>query len=173
MVLRYRHHPELLPLRALRPQLEIPLVQQARLRLGHRPAHHLLLHHRVVPLPLALRRPVPPSHLDPTHLRRRPRRSALVPDAVGHLGHGPLGALGGLPDGGRAPRSLALAVARCVGCDTGRRIRDDIVADADEVPYCVYARVCAGAGEHGDDCGEGDGAGQGWARHGVSESGAG
>lgn len=159
MVLRHRHHPKLLPLRALRPQLEIPLVQQARPRLGHRPTHHPLLPHHLVPLPLALRRRLPRPLLDPAHLRHRPRRPALVPDAVGHLGHGPLGAVGGLPLSGRAPRSLALAVAWRAGCDSRGWVRDDIVADADEVPYCVYARVCAGAGECGDDCGEGDGAG--------------
>ena len=40
--------------------------------------------------------PLKTLFLDPSHVRSRSRRPALVPDSVGYLEHGYLGPLGGL-----------------------------------------------------------------------------
>lgn len=172
MVLRDRPHPKLLPLRPLRPRLEIPLVVPTCPRLGHRPPRHRLLHRRLGRLPLPLRRPFKIPLLDPAHVCRRPRRPALVSDAMGDVRNGAVGSLGGIPARGRYGRADAVAVAGRAGYNSGSRVRDDFAADADALSYRLYAGLRAGAGQRGDDCGEGVRAGQRRAGQCVSKPGA-
>ena len=159
LVLRYRSDPELLPQRPLRPQLEIPLVKQARPHMGHRPPCPRLLRRRLGPRPLALRSRLPLPQLDPPHLRHRPRRTPLGTDAPRHVRHGRVGALGHHPSRRRARWPLIVVVARRAGCAAGGRLRHDPSADADALPHRVYARVRAGPGQCRDYRGTGDGAG--------------
>ena len=67
-------------------------------------------------------------------------------DAVGDLRNGLVGSVGGIPARGRHSRAHALAMAGRAGCDSGRRVRNDSVADADALPYRVHAGLRAGAG---------------------------
>ena len=172
VVLHHRPHPKLFPLRSLRPRLEIPLVLAARPCLVHRPSRPRILRWRLGRHPLPLRRPLETPLLDPTHVRRRPRGPALVPNALGDLGHGPLGPVGRVAARGRFGRSDVVAVARGAGCGPGGRVRHDTPSDTDTVPHRVHAGVRAGAWVCGDDRGEGVRAGQRGARVGIPESGA-
>ncbi len=145
MVLRHRPNPKFLPLRPLRPRLEIPLVQPTRTRLGSCPFGNRLLRGRLGRPPLGLRDPVKIPLLDPTHVRRRTRRSAMVPDVVGHIGHGPLGSMGWITSRGRYGRTYTVALARCSRCHPRRRVRHDPAPDADEISHRLHARLGAGA----------------------------
>lgn len=146
LVLRHRHHPELLPIRTIRTQLAIPLelcpcanmdgrppgLRVLRGRLG-RPARHLLTG-------------VTAPFLDPAHVRRRSRRPALVSDALGYFRHGILGAVGRLTARGRLGGQDPVALARNARRHPRRRLRHDPPPNADSFPRRLLPGVCPGAG---------------------------
>ena len=63
-----------------------------------------------------------------------------------------------------------MALARSAGRNSGRRVRDDLAPDVDEVPCDVYTCSGAGAWECEYDGGASDGTGQRWSGDGVSQS---
>ncbi len=157
VVLRDRPHPELLAQRPLRPQLGLPLELQPRQSVADRPARHPLLRLRLGRLPLALRHPFKRPQLDPPRLRHRPRRPALVPNALGNLKHRAVRPLGRGSSSQRACGSQSLAMARRARLASRSRLWHDPAADADEDPYRVHAHRGTGAGIHRDDSGPRDG----------------
>ncbi|KAL8830931.1 MAG: hypothetical protein Q9170_005505 [Blastenia crenularia] len=97
--------------------------------------------------------------LDHPHLRHRLGLPPLGADAMVRLRHGRLGPLGRWPGCAGNGGEDTLALARSVGCGSGGGLWHDFTADVDAVSCYVYACGGAGAGECGDDGGEGDGAG--------------
>lgn len=113
-----------------------------------RPPRLRLLHRRLGHLTDHLLEGLATPFVDPTHVRRRPRRPSVVPDAVGRLGHGIVGALGRLAARRRPRRPDPLALARDPRRHPGRRLRHDPPADADPLPRHLHLGLRAGAGVH-------------------------
>lgn len=156
----------------LRPQLEVSLVQHQRRRLVHGAPHNLLLRLHLGRHPLPLQLPLALALLDPPRLRHRSPRPPLVPDALGHLGNGPVHPPGRLlRDNASTDRPRLVTVARRPRCPSGRRFRDDPAPDSNSVPYHVHTGVRTGAGERGNYRREGRRARQTWAGCCVSEFG--
>ena len=76
--------------------------------------------------------------VDSPHVRGRPRCAALVPDAVGRLGHGVVGAVGWLTTRRRASGQDPLAMARHPRRYPRRRLRHDPPPDADPFPRHLH-----------------------------------
>ncbi len=148
LVFRLRYNPELLALCPLWSKLALPLDDRSRSCLGDPPSRRLFLHHY-----LGLRSTCPLSSLqvpllDPPRLCHRPRRSSLVPDALGYLRNRCFPTMDWLCTGISSNRPCSLALARRTRCAPRCRLRHDPPADNDEIPHLLHTQRRTGARFH-------------------------
>lgn len=148
LVLRYRHHPELLPIRTIWTQLAIPLELRLCKTMDDRSPGLRLLRGCLGCLARYFLKGVVTAFVDPTDVCRWSRRTSLVSDAVGYFRHGILGAMGRLTTcrcaSGQGPLAMAWNARRYPRC----RLRHDPPPNADSFSRRLLLGVCTGPGIH-------------------------
>jgi alpha-1,3-glucan synthase len=131
---RRGNHPKLLAGQRLRAQLAIPVDNGQRAALGHLATDPLLLRAGVDRGLPAARPLFTRAQLAVSHAGHWPRRAALGPDLLGHLGCRHLASMDGLACHGRPGLACPVAVARRARRPPGHRYRHDAPPDDDALP---------------------------------------
>ena len=151
MVLYHRPHPKLLPLRPLRPHLEIPLVLATRSDLVCRPPVSCLLYTRLGHHTLGVRQPVKTPLLDPPDVCGRPGCPEMVPDAVGDVRDGFVGTVGGKPSRWGTAGADTVVVVGGAGRGAGGWVWDDTTSNPHAIPHRLHIGMRASVGQCGYD----------------------
>jgi len=118
--------------------LALLMVKQARPSVGCRTPLRFLLCPDLGALPLGIRPLLETPHLDSPYVRRRSRSPPVGADAMGCLGHGPLGSMGRISGRWRPGRKGTVALAWRAGRGPGCRIWYDPTANADEISHHIH-----------------------------------
>ena len=119
MVLHRGTDTELLPLRTIRPELAVPMVEPSSTGLADSDIDHCVLHRHMDCIALDLLLHVEESLLGSASLRYGTRRPSLGPDSLEYLRHGSLSTLDGGTDRERAGSAGAMAMAGSARCIAG------------------------------------------------------